>query len=262
MQAIFNFEFDCSKELAKHDAEQKLKKLIEKFLVGQVGIEASTPEELAIIQKTRCTLFSEASKTDRSFSETINSFQSLSNQQEEQTEPVFFVLMPIDKSKPCKDLNTTLIEDIIQQAEVFENAKTRMNCLQKNTIIHLFSSLEGTLHLFSKLLEENEVLFKSKLQKMVIGVKDLSLDESELVNFLQQQNLSPFSKRSLETWLSEFEKQCSVLSTLVSLITDDGQNNIQLCRSEEDLIDHMAQTESLVVFALHEVCASSKNKGT
>jgi hypothetical protein len=42
---------------------------------------------------------------------------------------------------------------------------------------------------------------------------------------------------ALEDWVKECEKQCTVLSMLVNLITDEGKNEIKVCKSEDELSD-------------------------
>jgi len=236
--------------------------LLNRLVTGQEDIaEIQGEERLNFTQRRNCSIYSDfqIDAQPSNIAEAINLLHSLPGQLENDDikDTILTVtLLPLSKfdlkvKNVHKQISSSLIENCIQQFEVLETLKADANDLIQLHINQLFPTLMKKNEEFAKLLDDNLLSLKGMFKSVLPKAQDFMLDkQDELSAIIHERNKSPYNKRALMSWVDETKKQCVALSKILSLLTDDYTSNIQICASEDDLLQHLKEKEEVFIFAI------------
>ena len=165
--------------------------------------------------KIHCEFYGDlvSSKHPATFHNAAKVYQELPELLKEKSIPKRVWLYPLDSraQKMACTISSKLTEEFCQLMESLHEITMRSNDLILTEVCSYFHSLKEELENLNSLIREYKTDLKKSLATLLPSVRGGSIDEEKFEEIIKNNTCSPFSRQSLQAWISRKENEVKIL---------------------------------------------------
>ena len=211
IEAFFVFDQEVA---ASEDYQTVLEKLIEviKSLPGTV-----TVKDMSNVQ---CTVYGDFHLRDRnpmSFQDAAKLFKELPQLAESSAIPIQVTLYPLSKLygsgvQVPHEISLAVVMDAERFVEAFHQLQVQYNDIMKSEILSNFPGIHKQLSHFKEIMDEYKFNRIQQLAGLIPLVRGGETQEAELTEIFRANEVSPFRKENMHSWLKKKEHEVKLLA--------------------------------------------------
>ncbi|KAM4599466.1 neoverrucotoxin subunit alpha-like isoform 1-T2 [Fundulus diaphanus] len=241
--AFFVFDSEKLDSNSVQNIEGTMHVVIKKFpkfsVEDKVGIKLSE-EEKAASSKFTCKFYGDfiLDKNPVTFEDAVKTYAKLPGllgENGENAVPLKVWLTPLKDLEPsAAELKEEISIGVLRKAGIYLESirEIEMRCseAQQEKEVRSFPQIHKKFNLFENLCKDNIAMLRQKMQEKIPLIREGKEDETSLESLFDQQENSPFSPKSLDSWLDNAEREINVIRSCVEIM-----EGIQIVPDENNL---------------------------
>uniref|UniRef100_A0A3P9N773 Stonustoxin subunit alpha-like n=1 Tax=Poecilia reticulata TaxID=8081 RepID=A0A3P9N773_POERE len=260
--AFFVFDSETLDSSSLHSMEKGMHSLIKK--IPKLDPEGNAvrnlrEEEKNIIEKFTCKFYGDfiLHRNPATFEEAADACRKLPGllgDDGEKSVPVKVWLSPLKSLDPsAAQLKGDLSDGLIRKAEnVLKGVREiqmRCNEAMEKEVVKTFPQIHKKLKSFQHLCEDYLKTVQQTLQEKIPLIREGEEEEEEsLENFLDEQEKTPFSRKNLDMWLDNSDRETNVITSCLEIM-----KGIRIIPDESDLDRQVLGVEDALCFVFTSI---------
>ncbi|XDV48158.1 hypothetical protein PO909_017624 [Leuciscus waleckii] len=238
--ACFVFDREVSSDEDKRVIAGEVKAALEQLKGISAGANINLDDNLKTsAQKFSCTFYGDfqLSRNPTTFEDAMKVFEDLPKllgENKELVVPLRVWLYPLDKlfSRVVKfqhEISTGLSSDVESVIESLSTTEMKCSDLLTDTPASTFTAFHDKINGMKKNCYQCRLSLMSKLGSLLPNIRGKFIEDTALIDLLQDHEESPFERNALEQWLKEKEEESDIIKALLSQLNDSGvkvENNL------------------------------------
>ncbi|XP_043082516.1 uncharacterized protein LOC122329913 isoform X2 [Puntigrus tetrazona] len=234
--ACFVFDREVSSDENKMEIAGEVKAALEQLKgISSAGIDANMKlnrDKKTAVQKFNCTFYGDfqLSCNPTTFEDAMKVFEELPTllgENKERAVPLRVWLYPLDKlfSRAVKfqhEISTALSADIESVIESLSTAEMKCSDLLTDTPALTFTAFHDKINDMKKNCYQCRLSLIKKLGSLLPKIRGKFIEDSALIDLLNDHEESPFERSSLEQWLNEKEEESEIMKALLAQLKVSG----------------------------------------
>ncbi|XP_051784471.1 uncharacterized protein LOC114643986 [Erpetoichthys calabaricus] len=254
IQAFFSLDHVCTKNEKKLDFEKKAKYLLSEIVTaikeGKGDLKLTKEEQNNLF---KCTFHGDfLLEVNLDLTDVFQICSSVPQQLEENPQLAVPVLVWLYPLKQLNSRAASVVQDISEdqvsqcQAVIEELNEYVIKCndMMNEGVVSMFPEATYGIEKFKAILLQYKQFFQRDLARILPAIRSGSAVKQKLVKILKKKEHSPFSKKSLSSWIECKEKDIAMITSYINFLKD-----IQVVsRNELNQLIHNPDIEHIVCF--------------
>ncbi|XP_048030515.1 uncharacterized protein LOC125257817 isoform X3 [Megalobrama amblycephala] len=231
--ACFVFDREVSSDEDKMEVAGEVKAALEQLKGISVGASMRLNDnQKTAVQKFSCKFYGDFQLpcNPTSFEDAMKVFEDLPKllgENKELAVPLRVWLYPLDKlfSRVVKfqhEISTGLSTDIESVIESLSTTEMKCSDLLTDTPASTFTAFHDKINDMKKNCYRCRLSLVKKLGSLLPKIRGKFIEDSALIDLLQEHEESPFERSALEQWLKEKEEESDIIKSLLTQLNDSG----------------------------------------
>ena len=231
--AFMIFEKDISKNESLKEACRHMEVVVKDLpgiSVDEKGFIDVTEEQKKNIEKLRCKIYGDFISEEKptKYEDAVKIYKrlpSLTGDNGENAVPIEVYLCPLSEIRSqhprmVREISDSFVSKTCAIQEYLQSLEAECNDLMREDVCSRFPTIKKQLSSFRNQISQYKTFFHKKLHSLLPIIRGGGAEESELGDFLKDQECSPFAHFHMDTWIADKKKEMKKLQGMVSFLQE------------------------------------------
>ena len=147
-----------------------------------------------------------------------------------------------------REISTTLVDDVVAVMEGLRVCEMRCNDLVNSDVCTLFVGIKDQVETTKRAITSYRVGLEKKLSTLLPEIRGCTKEDAELYELLEDNYGSPFSRQSLEKWMTGKEKEVNMLTMYLDLLKKQPKIQLVFEPGELDMMTAGLEIDTILCF--------------